>query len=265
MSLVLLNTNSSILDPYISRLRLDTENIRTVTLPDGSEYLSAFLEDYETLYNYHYIAMPLCILPYQLPKPWVAGALIQRIKPFYHLYISKNLIDLQQDYWLQKGIKIYCESELSTHLVLKHRPDLISVMKKGDSEAALMFTDESKGIDLEGFEHFTITASEIPTPPGLGTSVFLCRKEDFQSRLILKGIHHLQTASCTNVERSIEREHLKKFGRPVLAWCYEDKLKNFHLHAARINPKTDKLEQLRQSQSSSKLLLKSICELWDLN
>lgn len=118
-------------------------------------------------------------------------------------------------------------------LVSNNITEVYELLLQGQIDALLISGDDWHTMALNSADLHTIQLNpmEFVPAPAQGVWVWLCNRDDNQTRRALRPLHHTETSSMTNVERSVLRQYNDKH---LLAVHCERDAKGFvHAFAAR--------------------------------
>lgn len=165
--------------------------------------------------------MPLSQAPFLNEKsPWIIAALSQRM--IHHLSISSKVWQEELPLWLPHGYSLHSEKTEYSRQAAHLRPDLNISSSIGD--IASIFVNQ---------QDFKVTRklhpSEITPVAGEFVNAYIVRKSNLEFRRLLQTVHHISTGRCTNIERSLWRNHPNSL---LGAFCHMDDKDRYHLYLA---------------------------------
>ncbi len=112
-------------------------------------------------------------------------------------------------------------------------PTRVRKLREGGYDAIVLAAAglERLGLDLSDLVVAELHPREFVPAPAQGVLAYQCRENDLAMRRTLAALHHAETATCTNVERSLLRSFEGGCQLPLGAHCVHD-MRGYHLTAA---------------------------------
>lgn len=184
-------------------------------------------------------------LPTEMPAGLVIGGLSTRANPADLLIINQSAVDESRILKLKKAAVVgtssirrkvqiaHFDQEADIKDVRGNVPTRIQKMESGEYDAIVLAAAgvERLGIDLSAHKVVAFNPKEFVSAPAQGVVAYQCKKEDKQTRKILKSIHQSATAKCTNVERKVLNLMDGGCQLPLGVYCIEDERGNLHCYA----------------------------------
>jgi hydroxymethylbilane synthase len=113
-------------------------------------------------------------------------------------------------------------------------PTRLEKLRSGDFDAIFLAAAgvSRLGLDLSDFEVVELNPREFVPAPAQGVLAWQTNRDDTDTRLILKKIHHSEISSCTNVERKVLQLMEGGCQLPLGVHCERDAAGHFHAFAA---------------------------------
>jgi hydroxymethylbilane synthase len=213
-------------------------------------------------------------LPTNSPEGLVLTAVSYREDPADMLIICPNCLDNSLPLKLKKGARVGTSSARRKAQLLSIRPDLQMVDIRGNVPTRLdklMSTQfdaivlAAAGISrleipLDHFKTIRLNPREFAPAPAQGVLAYQTCDLDFETRRILKNIHHPEVARCTNIERKALNLLQGGCQMPFGMYCMQDENGNYHAWASLAENWDSPLVRTNISSSTSYGLAESIVE-----
>ncbi len=185
-------------------------------------------------------------MPTTQPDGLVLTAVSERENPADWLILRKDAVEPGLDFSVKKGATVGTSSARRRSQILHFRPDLNMKDLRGNVPTRLdkLASGEFDGIflaaagvtrlglQLADFQLIELSPMEFAPAPAQGVLVWQTNRDDRETRLILKNLHHSEVAAVTNIERKILNLMDGGCQLPLGAFCRRDVAGNFHIHAA---------------------------------
>ena len=147
------------------------------------------------------IALPLSVLPFQMPEGWIKSSLLKRYAPGY----SIKFIDIGNDASpvkrLRGNLNVYFEDEDLREQCLHQFNNWTSVNDRKDANAELIRTADKD--NTSGFTYFDFDPIEIVPEPASGIICLVCRHDNGESKRWGRQLMDRETGMCSNLEREL--------------------------------------------------------------
>jgi hydroxymethylbilane synthase len=113
-------------------------------------------------------------------------------------------------------------------------PTRLEKLRSGDFDAIFLAAAgvERLGLDMQDFEVYALPVREFVPAPAQGVLAWQTNRDDLETRLLLKKLHHSEVSACTNVERRVLQLMEGGCQLPLGVFCERDHAGNFHAFAA---------------------------------
>jgi hydroxymethylbilane synthase len=205
------------------------------------------------------------------------GALSERNDPSDVLIYKKDAVDENLLFKIKRGAVVGTSSLRRKSQINNYRDDLVVVNVRGNIDERIgMLNSDSQldgiiiakagldrlKLDLSVFNVIRLHPKEFVPAPGQGVIACMVRKEDMVLRKILSGIHHMEVAHCTNVERGILAQLGGLCKSPVGVYCEKDLRGSYHCVLSML--KDDRMIRVKYSQSTTFGLTEQMLRLYNL-
>lgn len=223
-----------------------------VVLSEAQDYAGALRRG-----EVHTVVMPLSEAPFLDQTDLTIAALTERSAPGHCLLVRNESFDPTQILKVRKGGKVVVDSGLFTALLREIRPD-IEFIQTGTGTGEVFGVPETDAFcvaeeaastlaDIFNFRKVVLNPFEFPPVPGSGVSALICLRDDMETRRKLGVVHHREVAVCTNVERSVTKEH-GKYRKNTGVLCERDS--NGYYHASAVFATDEEVRRGRISSST---------------
>jgi len=185
-------------------------------------------------------------LPTSQPEGLVITAVSYRDNPADWLLVRRESIVSGKIFKLKEGAVVGTSANRRKAQLLDFRPDVhlkdirgnvptrLEKLRSGDFDAIFLAAAgvSRLGLDLSDFEVVELNPREFVPAPAQGVLAWQTNRDDTQTRLILKRIHHPEISALTNVERRVLQLMDGGCQLPLGAHCERDAAGNFHAFAA---------------------------------
>jgi hydroxymethylbilane synthase len=202
-------------------------------------------------------------LPTTPPDGLVISAVSYRDNPADLLIIRPEAFDPSQVFKVKQGAVVGTSAARRKAQMADFRPDTelkdvrgnvptrLDKLRNGDFDAIFL---AAAGVgrlelDLTGLHAVELNPREFVPAPAQGVLAWQTNRDDFETRTILKKIHHADVSACTNVERRVLQLMDGGCQLPLGVHCARDAAGNFHAFAACERPGGMKRVHLSQSTS----------------
>jgi hydroxymethylbilane synthase len=203
-------------------------------------------------------------LPTQSPEGLVITAVSYRENPADLLLIHPDAVAEDQILKFKKGAIIGTSSarrksqikDLRNDIEIKdirgNVPTRIDKLRKGDFDAILLAAAgiQRLELDLSDLKVISLHPKEFIPAPAQGVLAFQTRKDDLDTRRILKKIHNKEVAEVTNIERKVLNLFDGGCHLPLGVYCEKDAGGNFHVWAAKAESWDAEVKRVRMSSST---------------
>ena len=185
-------------------------------------------------------------LPTSQPEGLAITAVSYRDNPADWLLVRRESIVSGKIFKLKEGAVVGTSANRRKAQLLDFRPDVhlkdirgnvptrLEKLRSGDFDAIFLAAAgvSRLGLDLSDFEVVELNPREFVPAPAQGVLAWQTNRDDTQTRLILKRIHHPEISALTNVERRVLQLMDGGCQLPLGAHCERDAAGNFHAFAA---------------------------------
>lgn len=185
-------------------------------------------------------------LPTSQPEGLAITAVSYRHNPSDLLIIRKEAYDEKALLKLAPKVVVGTSANRRKAQLMAFRPDVqlkdirgnvptrLEKLRAGDFDAIFLAAAgvERLELDLSGFEIMELPVREFVPAPAQGVLAWQTNRDDTQTRLLLKQLHHSEISSCTNVERRVLQLMEGGCQLPLGVYCERDSVGNFHAFAA---------------------------------
>ncbi|TAK47344.1 MAG: hydroxymethylbilane synthase [Saprospiraceae bacterium] len=213
-------------------------------------------------------------LPTTQPDGLVVGAVSYRENPSDWLIIRKEEVDATGLLKLKKNAIVGTSSARCKAQLLDARPDVQfkdlrgnglprpDKLRQGQYDAIILAAAGliRLALDTSGLEIRQLNSKEFVPAPAQGVLAFQCRSDDFETRRILKKLHHPEVSACTNIERKVLRLAGGSCHLPLGVYCEQDELGNYHVWAAMADAWDAPLRRAQLSSGTSLNLAEKVLE-----
>lgn len=186
-------------------------------------------------------------------------------------YVEGNLFKLKE------GARVGTSSARRKAQLLSFRPDLelvdirgnvptrLNKLKSEDFDAIMLAGAglTRLDIDLSEFHVVRLNPKEFVPAPAQGVLAFQTLAEDYDTRRLLKKIHHSEVARCTNIERKVLNLFDGGCHMPLGVYCEQDKLGNYHVWAAKAATWNTPVRYVKVSSSTSYGLAEKVIDAFE--
>jgi len=202
-------------------------------------------------------------LPTSQPEGLAITAVSYRDNPADWLMVRRESVVSGKIFKLKEGAIVGTSANRRKAQLLDYRPDVqlkdirgnvptrLEKLRAGDFDAIFLAAAgvSRLGLDLSDFEVVELNPREFVPAPAQGVLAWQTNRDDTQTRLILKKIHHPEISALTNVERRVLQLMDGGCQLPLGAHCERDATGNFHAFAACEISGTMRRAQLSSSTS----------------
>jgi hydroxymethylbilane synthase len=160
--------------------------------------------------------------------------------------VRRASVILGKIFKLKEGAIVGTSANRRKAQLLDYRPDVqlkdirgnvptrLEKLRAGDFDAIFLAAAgvSRLGLDVSDFEVVELNPREFVPAPAQGVLAWQTNRDDTQTRLILKKIHHPEISALTNVERRVLQLMDGGCQLPLGAHCERDVAGNFHAFAA---------------------------------
>ena len=185
-------------------------------------------------------------LPTSQPEGLAITAVSYRDNPADWLMVRRESVVSGKIFKLKEGAIVGTSANRRKAQLLDYRPDVhlkdirgnvptrLEKLRVGDFDAIFLAAAgvSRLGLDLSDFEVVELNPREFVPAPARGVLAWQTTRDDMQTRLILKKIHHPEISALTNVERRVLQLMDGGCQLPLGAHCERDAAGNFHAFAA---------------------------------
>lgn len=185
-------------------------------------------------------------LPTSQPEGLAITAVSYRDNPADWLMVRRESVVSGKIFKLKEGAIVGTSANRRKAQLLDYRPDVqlkdirgnvptrLEKLRAGDFDAIFLAAAgvSRLGLDLSDFEVVELNPREFVPAPAQGVLAWQTNRDDTQTRLILKKIHHPEISALTNVERRVLQLMDGGCQLPLGAHCERDAAGNFHAFAA---------------------------------
>ena len=185
-------------------------------------------------------------LPTSQPEGLAITAVSYRDNPADWLMVRRESVVSGKIFKLKEGAIVGTSANRRKAQLLDYRPDVhlkdirgnvptrLEKLRVGDFDAIFLAAAgvSRLGLDLSDFEVVELNPREFVPAPAQGVLAWQTNRDDMQTRLILKKIHHPEISALTNVERRVLQLMDGGCQLPLGAHCERDAAGNFHAFAA---------------------------------
>lgn len=185
-------------------------------------------------------------LPTQQPEGLAITAVSYRDNPADLLIIRPEAVEPGQLFRLKPGAVAGTSAARRKAQLLDFRPDVqlqdirgnvptrLEKLRTGAFDAIFLAAAGVSRLDLDlsGLEVLTLHPREFVPAPAQGVLAWQANRDDRDTRLLLKKIHHPEVSACTNVERRVLQLLEGGCQLPLGVYCERDQLGNYHASAA---------------------------------
>ncbi len=185
-------------------------------------------------------------LPTTQPEGLVITAVSYRDNPADLLIIRPEALDHGKVFKLKEGAVVGTSAARRKAQLLDFRPDTVikdirgnvptrlEKLRSGDFDAIFLAAAgvSRLGLDTDGLEVIELNPREFVPAPAQGVLAWQTNRDDMDTRLLLKNIHHPEISACTNVERRALQLMDGGCQLPLGVHCERDATGHFHAFAA---------------------------------
>ena len=185
-------------------------------------------------------------LPTSQPEGLVITAVSYRDNPADWLIIRKTSVDSGKIFKLKEGAVVGTSANRRKAQLIDFRPDLglkdirgnvptrLEKLRSGDFDAIFLAAAgvSRLELDLTDFELVEMNPREFIPAPAQGVLAWQTNRDDTETRLILKKLHHPEISAATNVERKVLQLMDGGCQLPLGVHCERDEAGHYHAYAA---------------------------------
>lgn len=185
-------------------------------------------------------------LPTSQPEGLVITAVSYRDNPADWLIIRKSALDAGKIFRIKEGAVVGTSANRRKAQLTDYRPDItlkdirgnvptrLEKLRAGDFDAIFLAAAgvSRLELDLSDFEVVEMNPREFVPAPAQGVLAWQTNRDDTETRLILKKIHHPEISAVTNVERKVLQLMDGGCQLPLGVHCERDAAGHYHAFAA---------------------------------
>jgi hydroxymethylbilane synthase len=185
-------------------------------------------------------------LPTSQPEGLAITAVSYRDNPADWLVIRKTAADATKVFKLKDGAVVGTSANRRKAQMIDFRPDVVlkdirgnvptrlEKLRNGDFDAIFLAAAgvSRLALDMTGFEVVEMNPREFVPAPAQGVLAWQTNRNDTETRLILKKIHHPEISAVTNVERKVLQLMDGGCQLPLGVHCERDAAGHYHAFAA---------------------------------
>ena len=185
-------------------------------------------------------------LPTSQPEGLAITAVSYRDNPSDWLIIRREALAPGKIFKLKEGAVTGTSAARRKAQLLDFRPDVqlkdirgnvptrLEKLRSGDFDAIFLAAAgvSRLGLDLSDLEVVELNPREFVPAPAQGVLAWQTNRDDTDTRLLLKKIHHPEISACTNVERRVLQLMDGGCQLPLGVHCERDAAGHFHAFAA---------------------------------
>lgn len=185
-------------------------------------------------------------LPTSQPDGLVITAVSYRDNPADWLIIRKSALDAGKIFKIKEGAVVGTSANRRKAQLTDYRPDItlkdirgnvptrLEKLRAGDFDAIFLAAAgvSRLELDLSDFEVVEMNPREFVPAPAQGVLAWQTNRDDTETRLILKKIHHPEISAVTNVERKVLQLMDGGCQLPLGVHCERDASGHYHAFAA---------------------------------
>lgn len=204
-------------------------------------------------------------LPTESPDGLVIAGVSYRENPADWLLIRKDKADTSKIYKLSAEAIVGTSSARRKAILKDIRPDIklkdirgnvptrIQKLRQGQFDAIILAAAglTRLALELSDLEIIKLNTKEFIPAPAQGVLAYQTRKEDVETRKIIKKIHQPKVASVTNIERKVLNLLGGGCHMPLGVYCEQDAMENYHVWAAKAEKWDSPLKRIQLSSSTN--------------